>query len=131
MADMGRFAVASVLGMGLVVACGGRTLEEPFSDSNTTGSLLPDGGLASTSPPSGGSGNPNATDRFGSSVQLPECKLGFDPAKFPGNACPFVTSGRCYTTKLAACACACPNRSGTSCASGFPDERDRVLVTCS
>jgi hypothetical protein len=134
MGRMGRLAVTSILGVTLLLACGGRTLEEPFSDTNTSGVLLPDGGRVTAPPaatPTGGSGSPNDTDRFDGTVRLPACKLGFDPLKAPGKDCPFVTSGRCYSTKIAACACACPDKNGTTCVSGFPDFNDQVLVTCS
>jgi hypothetical protein len=122
---MGRLAVASVLGVACVFGCGGRTLEDPLA-----GSLLPDGGRR-TSTNASNPANPNATDSIDGTVRLPDCKLGVEQAKSPNAPCPFVTAGRCYSTKIAACACACPERAGTTCASGFPDVRNQVLVTCS
>lgn len=126
MASMGRLAVVSVLGVACVFGCGGRTLEDPLSAS-----LLPDGGQRTSVNVGNPGKNPNATDSFDGTVQLPDCKLGFEAAKSPGSPCPYITAGRCYSTKIAACACACPERAGTACASGFPDSRNQVLVTCS
>jgi hypothetical protein len=102
------------------VGCGGRVIDEgsPPAGSPTGTSRLPDGGRA------GAGGSPSG------SVILQVCHPGFLAADLPARPCNFLFVDRCYDTKDAACACACPNRSGTQCVSGFPEPNGRVAVTC-
>ena len=51
-------------------------------------------------------------------TKLPECREG-PPGPFGGNAeCPWRADGKCYDTKLEACACVCPTEDSI-CISGF------------
>ena len=65
-----------------------------------------------------------------SSTALPGCSPGFKPEDQPSRSCDFLADGLCYESKVAACACVCPNRSNTNCTSGFPRPNGRVVVTC-
>jgi hypothetical protein len=77
--------------------------------------------------PSGAGGQ---SDQVGSGTALPPCRLGFRPEEENARSCDFLADGRCYGSKVDACACVCPNRPGTNCMSGFPEPDGRVVVTC-
>ena len=66
------------------------------------------------------------------SVGLPPCSLGFLRADEPGRLCMWITDdGRCYATKLDACACACRATSGDSCLSPYQDAPEsEIPVDC-
>lgn len=66
----------------------------------------------------------------GEETDLGDCVLGYLPDEEPGKDCDWMFGDRCYETKLDACSCACPDRRGTSCVSGFPEPDGRVLVSC-
>jgi hypothetical protein len=128
---MGWRAVA-VIGAAVltVVGCGGRVIDEtesaPHRDSGSPNAT------SNPNNPSnpGNTGKSGGSDQFvGSSTPLPDCELGSPPTT--GAECAFLTSGRCYDTKIKACACACPRRTGTVCGSGFPNSEGRVVVSCS
>jgi len=128
MLHMGRRAVAMI---GVVVlaavACGGRVIDEP--DPDPTGQSVPPSSTSTAKSPTGPTGSKGSDDFVGSSTTLPECKLGSPPAS--GTPCDFTTGDLCYETKIKACACACPRRTGTVCSSGFPNSLGRVVVSCS
>lgn len=64
-------------------------------------------------------------------LALPACELGFSIEERDAfQACSFVFEDRCYETKVAACACACPDQAGTTCISGFPQFDGEVPVSC-
>lgn len=98
----------------LAAACGGqvRTGEPSASQAD------PEAGVTAPAP-----SNPGGT------VELPECHLG--PEEAVSARCAYAAGGRCYDTKLDACACVCKKRSGTTCRDGFPDRHDTAQVTCS
>jgi hypothetical protein len=122
---MGRWH-AAVLLSGILVGCGGRVVQEDGSGSPAHAA---DGGAASSTK----SGQGASSSEYDGTVELPECELGYKQSAPPKNAapCTFLVAGRCYDTKVKACACACPTRTGTTCASGFPDPSVPTLVTCS
>jgi hypothetical protein len=104
-----------------IAACGGvvKTGEPvPGSSSDPPSSS---GGASGTKP----KGDPPPT------VDLPPCKLGFDPTDQPEKPCPYTVDGRCYAEKLDACGCACKGQSGLTCVSGFPELDGTTEVTCS
>jgi hypothetical protein len=119
------------------VACGGRTLEETLPGEGTGGASSATMGSAGTGGRggTGGLGTRGSTgatgspDYFNGLTDLPPCNLGTPLSQSAGD-CPWYFTGRCYDTKIDACACACPNRSGTSCISGFPDADGKVVVVC-
>ena len=100
------------------VACGGRVIGDPTPD------LTSDAAVAATRS-SGGS-----SAYFDGTLALPDCVKGSPKTSPPDDACVFVVDGRCYPTKVKACACACPRKAGTSCINGFPDDDGTTLVTC-
>jgi len=122
---MGRRAVVALWFLGFPVACGGRVLEDSTPDNGSTVDAATTTKQATT--PSSGS----SSDQLGGTVALPDCVLGVLQSKLAiGDTCPYVYSGRCYTTKVKACACACPQKTGTTCSSGFPEFDGTTLVTC-
>jgi hypothetical protein len=126
---MDRRAVAAVGAVMLATAaCGGRVIDETVGEP--TGGGTPT--TTATSPPpktSPGNSNNRADDLVGSQTALPDCKRGAPPRG--GDACEFLTGGLCYETKIEACACACPHKTGSVCTSGFPNPDGHVVVTCS
>ncbi len=128
-----RATVIALLSL-VPLACGGRVIEEPPDDSTTPNEMTstPD---ASTPPKkTSGSGSSSKDDPSGT-VSLPSCVPGtlatkLDPSSLP-MTCPYIYAGRCYGTKVKACACACPNRAGTVCSSGFPSFEGTTAVSCS
>jgi len=119
-----------MLGLLGVVACGGRTIEEPGSggvDTSPSDPTATDAGSTS----SGKGGN---TSKPGSlpTTQLGQCHPGFERAKDPTRPCRFRTeSGMCFDTSDAACACICPMQGESVCAHGFDDgPYSATLVVC-
>ena len=106
------------------VACGGRVIDEP--DPDPTGQSEPPASTSTAKSPTPSKGS---DDLVGGSTALPECKPGSAPAS--GDPCDCTTGGLCYPTKIKACACACPRKTGTVCSSGFPNSLGRVVVSCS
>lgn len=100
----------------IVQACGGQV--RTFDEGDGSPSGAGGGGQAN----GGGSGAPNTA--------LPNCHLGFKPEEQSSSPCDFLADGRCYGSKVDACACVCPNKPGTTCTSGFPVPDGRVPVTC-
>jgi hypothetical protein len=103
-----------------VLSCGGKVGE----DTGDEGAENAGGGSSSAH---GGESGAGAAP--GSGIALDDCELGFLPDNEPTAPCNWVVEGRCYETKLEACACACP-RGQSTCASGFPEEDGRVDVWC-
>lgn len=125
MSKMGWQLAVSTLGLLFVGAgCGGRVVSDgSFADSGAAPPRR--SGDAATSGSGSGSGS-----SFGGTVALPACHPGFLPGDEPARPCSYMYDGRCYETKTDACSCACPNRSGTTCTSGFPQVNGKVEVTC-
>ena len=126
---MDRRAVATVGAVVLATACGGRVIDE--TEGVPTGGGTPTTtGTTNNVPTKTSPGNSNRTnDLTGSQTTLPDCKPGAPPR---GNdACEFLTGGLCYETKIEACACACPHKTGSVCTSGFPNPQGHVVVSCS
>ena len=94
----------------LAVACGGKVAGPEESTDETEGSA-------------------EGSDE---SVSLPPCTPGFVRADEPGRLCMWITDdGRCYATKLDACACACRATSGDSCSSPYFDAPEsEIPVDC-
>jgi hypothetical protein len=91
------------------------------------------GGEVRTGTPEVDGGGPGAEPGGGggfSGTSLPGCRRGFKPDDQPSSTCDFLADGLCYESKVAACACVCPNRPNTNCTSGFPVPDGRVVVTC-
>ena len=131
---MDRRAVAAVGAVLLATAaCGGRVIDETEEGSTRGGTPSPTPTTTSTStstPTRTGSGDSTSSGDFvGPQTALPDCKPGAPPQA--GHACEFLTGGLCYETKLNACACACPRKTGSVCISGFPNPQGHVVVTCS
>lgn len=114
-------------------ACGGRVIDETEEGSTRGGDTVPAPTATATTtntPTKTGSGNSSSSgDLVGPQTVLPDCKPGTPPQA--GHACEFVTGGLCYETKIKACACACPHKTGSVCASGFPNPQGHVIVSCS
>ena len=129
---MGRRGLIAIALLSLPVACGGRVLEEtPDQPATKTDASTPTPTNQATT---GNSSNGSGSDGLGAPVALPDCVLGglaskMDPISLP-TTCQYTYEGRCYATKLKACACACPNKPGTVCSSGFPSDDGTTLVTC-
>ena len=102
----------------LCFACGGEV---------RTGEPAPPGPGGSTS---GGSATGSKSPDTTPTVDLPECVRGFLQSEAPGKPCHFITEGRCYDEKLAACGCACKGQTGLTCSSGFPDPNGTTEVLC-
>jgi hypothetical protein len=125
MLRMGRRAMVVMGAVVLAaVACGGRVIDESESPSPRDS-----GTRTATSTPNDPSRPSRPDDFVGGSVALPDCKPGAPPVA--GSLCEFTTGGLCYETKIEACACACPRKTGTVCGSGFPNSQGRVVVSCS
>lgn len=128
---MGRRGLTAIALLWLPVACGGRVLEESTPDQPTTKA---DASTATDQITKGSSPSGSGSDAFGTPVALPNCVLGESESKLDptslGTTCQYVYAGRCYSTKLKACACACPNKPGTVCSSGFPSDDGTTSVTC-
>jgi hypothetical protein len=115
------------------VACGGRVIEESTPDDTTTPKQTDtsaDASVPAKKPSSGGS-----KDDLNGTVSLPDCAPGtlatkLAPSSLP-MTCRYIYAGRCYDTKVKACACACPNKTGTVCSSGFPAFDGTTVVSCS
>jgi hypothetical protein len=76
-------------------------------------------------------GSAQGSEASGDLLALPACEPGFDiDERDAFKACSFVFDRLCYETKVAACACACPERAGTICTSGFPQFDGEVPVSC-
>src|SRR5215471_3019769 len=114
--------------LGFPVACGGRVLGEPMSDESSSADAATM--TKTTNQNKGGKG----ADNFDGTVALPDCVPGVLVSKVDSSAlatsCPYLYSGRCYTTKVKACACACPNKAGTVCSSGFASLEGTTEVSC-
>jgi hypothetical protein len=126
MHGMGRQMVVGVVAVvAWLPACGGRVMSDGSSvDSGTSASpVSPVSGDAAANA-GGGSAGPGGTE------VLPACHPGFFPSDRPDLPCSYMYDNRCYQTKSEACGCACPNHSGTTCSSGFPQLDGRVAVTC-
>jgi hypothetical protein len=111
----------TVLAMGLLllVACGGRTVEE--GDGEGEGGAGGGGGS--------GTGGRGGTSAGGPKTPLPACVLGDPPHE--SALCPWLAADRCYLTKEAACACVCPTDRASYCISGLPGGPEgRVDVQC-
>jgi hypothetical protein len=70
-------------------------------------------GCGGQTEPGGGGTSPDAGDANGGGLpreKLPECREGPLRGAEPDQPCPWIADGRCYETKLAACACVCPAR---------------------
>jgi hypothetical protein len=127
---MGLRGVTAIALLWFPVACGGRVLEEQTPGEPTTSEKSSSAPDAATPKPSGGA----SADNFDGTVSLPPCVKGkleteLDQSTL-AQTCPYLYAGRCYTTKVKACACACPNRSGTVCSSGFPSLEGTTVVSC-
>jgi hypothetical protein len=131
---MGWRAVVAIALLSFPVACGGRVYEEPLPDQPVTPNQKSSSPDASTTmmTPSGGGGS--SKDNLDGTVSLPACvkgKLVSEVAQSSLAAgCPYVYQDRCYTTKVKACACACPNKTGTVCSSDFPSSEGMTAVFC-
>jgi hypothetical protein len=130
---MGLRGVTAIALFWFPVACGGRVIGESTPDQPATNgnSSSPD----AATPMKGTSGSGSSKDDFDGTVSLPNCVPGtletkLDPSSL-SMTCPYLYAGRCYTTKVKACACACPNKAGTVCSSGFPSLEGTTDVSCS
>jgi hypothetical protein len=128
-----RGVTAIALLFSLPVACGGRVIEEQTPDETTTPNEMTS--QDASSPPKKASAAGSSKNDPNGSVSLPECVPGtlatkLDPSSLP-MTCPYIYAGRCYGTKVKACACACPNKAGTVCSSGFPSFEGTTAVSCS
>jgi len=105
-----------------LAGCGGRVISDGSAvDGGTSG---PAAGTDAAAKAGGGGTN------LGGTEALPACHPGFLPSDRPDLPCSYMYDNRCYQTKTEACGCACPNRAGTTCSSGFPQLNGRVAVTC-
>jgi hypothetical protein len=102
-------------------------IDEPDPDPTREEGAPP--ASTSTSTPKSPARSGGSDNFVGGMVALPDCKLGSSPAS--GDPCSFTTGGLCYETKIKACACACPRKTGTVCSSGFPNSVGSVVVSCS
>ncbi|HEX4336989.1 MAG TPA: hypothetical protein VH062_13820 [Polyangiaceae bacterium] len=107
--------------MGVPVACGGRVIGEPTPDLAVLDAATP------ATPASAGGSN----DSFDGTLALSDCIKGFVQMSSPDRTCVYRVDGRCYDTKVKACACACPSKVGTQCINGFPESDGSTIVTCS
>jgi hypothetical protein len=122
--------LAAALSLFALAACGGRT-EGGFGDLDTPPVAL-DPGQGNDDPGSidgnnGAGGNKGSRGGlWGNKTPLEPCVLGIEQWRV--TECDYYAEGRCYATKLAACACVCPPDSQNSvCLSSF-DVPSRV--TC-
>lgn len=98
-------------------ACGG--IAESHSDRS--GPTASEPAAASPNPdPSNSQAPPSkpSGSNFGTTDELANCVLGYRLEEDP-ESCHWLTDGRCYETKAAACACACPVDKTSVCSSGF------------
>jgi len=103
-------------------ACGGR------SEGGIDGS----GDLSDASTHTSNHATNHADGSAGTGIpttDLPGCELGLKESDAPDD-CNWVADGRCYTTKLKACACVCPSGDQSFCISGFPEPNGHVAVSC-
>jgi hypothetical protein len=101
--------------LGVLAACGGR-VEVPPDDPDQ-------GGVSNPAPGAGAAASGSGKgDGFGVPKQgLEECKPGFS-ASDSSRTCDWtIPRGLCYSSKEAACACACPRDRDSTCISDFFD----------
>ena len=131
---MGFRAVAAIALLSFPVACGGRVIEESTPDEPATpkaNSSSPDASTTATTMQGSSGGSSKNLD---GTVALPACSKGKLVTELEQSSlaktCPYTYANRCYTTKVKACACACPNKAGTVCSSDFPSDEGMTAVLC-